>query len=60
MKIFIRVFSISLCIVLSSIATFAQGILSGRITGPNGQAIPGASIKVSNSESTKPIGGFSD
>jgi iron complex outermembrane receptor protein len=60
MKIFIRVFSISLCIVLSSIATFAQGILSGRITGPNGQAIPGASIKVSNSESTKPTGGFSD
>ena len=60
MKIFIRVFSISLCIVLSSIATFAQGILSGRITGPNGQAIPGALIKVSNSESTKPIGGFSD
>lgn len=60
MKIFIRVFSISLCIVLSSIATFAQGILSGRITGPNGQPIPGASITVRSSESTKQIGSFSD
>lgn len=60
MKILIRSFSLACIIAVSAVIAYAQGSLSGRITGPSGQAVPGASIKVSVPNGSFTRGGYSD
>jgi iron complex outermembrane receptor protein len=43
---------------MTSVIAIAQGVLSGQITGPDGQPIPGVTVKVTSGKSSK--GGFSD
>jgi hypothetical protein len=60
MKILIRVLSLACIIAVGAVIAYAQGSLSGRITGPSGQAVPGASIKVSVPNGSFTRGGYSD
>ncbi|MFM8455718.1 MAG: TonB-dependent receptor, partial [Ignavibacteria bacterium] len=58
MKNIVRVFSFLCVLTMTSVMAIAQGVLSGQITGPDGQPIPGVSVKVTLGKSSK--GGFSD
>lgn len=58
MKNIVRVFSFLCVLTMTSVMAIAQGVLSGQITGPDGQPIPGVSVKVTSGKTTK--GGFSD
>ena len=58
MNILVRCVVSALVLIACGVPAFAQGALSGRVTGSNGQAVPGATIKVSNADVTK--GGYSD
>jgi len=58
MNILVRCVISAIVLLACGVPAFAQGALSGRVTGSNGQAVPGASIKVSNADVTK--GGYSD
>ncbi|MEY5131160.1 MAG: hypothetical protein RL734_1227 [Bacteroidota bacterium] len=58
MKSIVRVFSFFCVMAMTSVIAIAQGVLSGQITGPDGQPIPGVTVKVTSGKSSK--GGFSD
>jgi iron complex outermembrane receptor protein len=58
MKSIVRVFSFLCVMTMTSVMAIAQGVLSGQITGPDGQPIPGVTVKVTSGKSSK--GGFSD
>ena len=60
MKILIRTFCVATLIAVSAVIALAQGVLSGRITSAGGQAVPGASIKISQANGTVSRGGYSD
>ncbi|MEN9282095.1 MAG: hypothetical protein RL594_1030 [Bacteroidota bacterium] len=60
MTILIRCVLSVLAIAVTGVTVFAQGALSGRVTGPNGQAVPGASVKVGAAGSSFSKGGYSD
>ena len=58
MKYFVRVCSMLCIMALTSVMAFAQGVLSGQITGPDGQGVPGVAVKLSSGKTN--TGGFSD
>ena len=58
--ILIRCFITAIAVVAIGMPAFAQGVLSGRITGSGGAAVPGATIKVTSGESSVSKGGYSD
>ncbi|MBU3679505.1 MAG: TonB-dependent receptor [Candidatus Kapabacteria bacterium] len=62
MNILIRCVLSALVLAVVGVPAIAQGVLSGRITGSNGQAVPGASVtvRISDPLSTLTKGGYSD
>ncbi|MFZ9814453.1 MAG: TonB-dependent receptor [Candidatus Kapaibacteriota bacterium] len=58
MKYFVRVCSMLCIMALTSVMAIAQGVLSGQVTGPDGQGVPGVAVKLTSGKST--TGGFSD
>ncbi|MBU3699425.1 MAG: TonB-dependent receptor [Candidatus Kapabacteria bacterium] len=60
MTFLLRSLTLASMIAIATVAAYAQGVLSGRVTGPSGQAVPGASIKVSVPNGSFTRGGYSD